>query len=160
MEGRQRSMISDQGCVCKQSGLASVPTVGSGNDATLVPTAGTGQLDATIRCDWPHDAAHLIQLLGKDSVTIRARRKSCFKKRKHVWVKFELQSPDEDKEGQTSRARREKRQHTLLRSRISHTRSMNVSVTLIPSLADVSTNRHPSFFATNWPSASSQKSEG
>ena len=50
------------------------PTVGSGNDATLVPTPGTGQLDATVRSDRPYDAAHLIQLLGKDTVTIWARR--------------------------------------------------------------------------------------
>jgi hypothetical protein len=46
---------------------------------------------------------------------------------------------------------------TLLRSRISHTRSMNVSVTLIPSFADVSTNRHPSFSAMYWPSARARR---
>jgi hypothetical protein len=56
------------------------------------------------------------------------------------------------KKSAAPKGKKTKKEPTLLRSRISRTRSMNVSVTLLPNLADVSTNRHPSFSAIPWPS--------
>jgi hypothetical protein len=58
---------------------------GSGNDATLVPTPGTGQLNGTVRGERPYNAAHLQHLLvkDKDTVTIWARRKDNAKCRSH-----------------------------------------------------------------------------
>src|SRR6266702_5067514 len=61
-------------------------------------------------------------------------------------------------ESQEELTSREKFAHTLLRSRIRRTRFKNASVTLCPSLADVSTKRHPSSSPMKRPSTATFQS--